>query len=176
MKLQIYLCLVLLLIERINASFCSPVCNSGCNGDGSTNCNNRCWTDGAWSVSGNTCVPKASSNWAYYDKTSDLGGTLTLTGTGSTLTCGKDYFMSSSATGPIIVSTPVAGITKNYYQLKWYVGIISIDVKCGGGSGGSCNSDPTWLWTQTTLYTIAFSDNTVTATPPYKIDSTTVTR
>ena len=176
-----YLCSVLLIIRlTINASFCSPICNSGCNGDSATNCNNRCWTDGAWIVSGNTCIPKASSNWVYFDKTSDLGGTLSLTGTGSTLTCVKDYFMSSTPNGPITVSTAAAGIKVPYYQLKWYVGILSVDVRCGGGNnwgnGGGCNNAPTWLWTQTTQYTVTFSDNTVTPTPPYKIDSSSVTK
>ncbi len=169
-----YLCSMLLLIRlSINASFCSPICNTGCNGDSSTNCNNRCWSDGVWSVSGggSTCIPKTSSNWAYYDKTSDLGGTLTLTGTTGTLSCGSNYFKSSTSNGPITVSTPIAGITKDYYQLKWYVGIISKDVKCGG-----CGGDPTWKWTQSTEYTVTFSDNTVTPTPIYKIDSSSVTK
>lgn len=87
--------------------------------------------------------------------------------------------MSSSANGPITVSTVAAGITVPYYQLKWYVGVISVDVKCsggGGGGGGGCGGSPTWLWTQTTQYTITFSDGSVTATPAIKIDTSAVTK
>lgn len=47
--------------------------------------------------------------------------------------------MSSTPNGPITVSTAPTGITVFYYQLKWYVGIISIDVKCNG-----CGGDPEW--------------------------------
>jgi hypothetical protein len=140
MRLQLFLCIVLLILRLSeNASFCSPVCGSGCDGESSTNCKSRCWSDGVWKVSGNTCIPRDTSYWAYFDKTADLGGSLTIAGSSATQNCGRSYYMSSSPNGPITVSTATTGITVFYYQLKWYVGIISIDVKCNG-----CGGDPEW--------------------------------
>lgn len=132
------------------SNFCSVVCGTSCSGDLNTNCN-TCQTDGAWNKSGNTCVVKTSSGWNYLDGTSDLGGTLTVTGATLSAFCYSfNLFGYANPATQIVVSTP--GITVPYYSMKIYAGILAHNSVCS-----QCGSVK-FVWQATTKITVQFND------------------
>lgn len=151
-----YVFIVLLNIVWLTNSFsnfCSVICGTNCNGDLTTNCNNNCQSDGAWTPSGNTCIIKASTNWVKHDSTSNLGGGLNVFGASFNNLCFDfQVYGYVNVVQNIRVSTP--GITVPYFAMKIYLGILALDTLCWG-----CPPGPfTYFWTSTTTFSILFND------------------
>lgn len=154
-------------MARGSTPFCSPACGTRCNGNLNNQCANSCQSTALWIVSGTSCAPKTASNWIIWDSSPDYNsGTLAVAGATQSYTC-KDmniYGLVPSVGSTISVSTPA--ITTPYFQLQFYVGIIAIDVTCGGGGG--CGGIPKSLWSWSTAFSTSFNDPdaTQTATNP----------
>lgn len=139
------------------SNFCSVMCGTSCSGDLKINCN-TCQSDGAWIKSGNTCVVKTSAGWNYLDGTSDLGGTLTVTGATLSAFCYSfNLFGYANPASQIAVSTP--GITVPYYSMKMYVGILAHNSVCS-----NCGAIK-YVWQASTQIKVQFSDPLGTIAP-----------
>lgn len=154
---QVTLIILLLLLRLSQERFCSVVCGTNCAGELNNQCGTSCQTDGAWSSSNPTCVPRPT--WVYYDSTSDYqSGTLTVTGATLSGTCSNMNFFGF-VTPSTTISVSSTGITRAYYQMRIYVGIIAIDVACQGCGG----SQP--LWQSSSYFFVNFNDPQMTETP-----------
>lgn len=170
-KANLFLLLVLALIVHDTTSwttqtYCSVVCNKmSCNkGDftrnGCTVCNPF------WMPGGGTCVPNNTNNYYLFNTTADLGGTLV--GPSATTTCGaiSVYGWMNSGAANIITVSSATGITKSYYQMIVYFGILTTDM--GGGKKSSR------YWSSATNFYLSFTggDGFSLLSVPFKLSGT----
>jgi hypothetical protein len=124
--------------------------------DTSTNGCTACNT--GWVLTGNTCNPNNISNYYLFDKTKDLGGNLVVSpGNSPSTTCSGNYgaigynvfgWSNSGINNKMTVSS-ATGITRSFFFMIVYLGIISVDA-CQGGCGGKN------YWNDNTFYYLNF--------------------
>lgn len=144
---------------QFTPTFCSVTCGkitcliNDTTPNGCTACNT------GWVLTGNTCNPNNFSNYYVFDKTNDLNGTLVVSpsNTANTTCTGKYgnisynvFGWTNSGTNNKMVVSSATGITKTFYLMIVYVGIISVDA-CQGGCGGKN------YWDDNALYYLDFA-------------------
>ena len=157
--------LVVVLLALLNLptlqftpTFCSVTCGkitcliNDTTPNGCTACNT------GWVLTGNTCNPNNFTNYYVFDKTNDLNGGLVVSpnNSASTTCTGRYgsvgysvYGWINSGTSNIMMVGSATGITKTFYLMIVYFGIISLDA-CQNGCGGKN------YWSDTTSYFLDF--------------------
>lgn len=144
---KLWLVLILLALIRISinqSTFCSVTCGkitcvvNDTSTSGCTACNT------GWFLLSGVCTPNNATNYYLFDKTNDLSGTLVVNpGNSAATTCSGNYGSIgynvygwyNAGTGTSVTVSSAGGITKSFYIMIVYHGILTRDA-CQGGCGG----------------------------------------